>query len=447
MRKTLFISHANPEENDFSKWLSLQLINHGYTVWCDVINLKGGEDFWDEIENEIRENSVKFLFVASENSNRKPNVRKELSVADKTKKKLSDDHFIIPLKYDNLNFDDLNIQVNPLNSIRFDESWAKGLKQLLDLLEEIPNIKEPNPDRDFIVQWWREQHSQENTVKEEPQNFHSNWFPISKLPVALNFHYFKSKYDYRKIDIPKLKYPAIEYKDYICTFAWAYDFMEELPKTETYNQSQTVSISLSDIVAEVNHDLISPREAKRLIIQLLNSAFVKTMQGKEFITYEMSKRHAFYLPDGKIEKNKINKIKLIGKAKDKHWHYAISAFAKGFPQWLLVVNSHIAFTNQEFTFIDSDRTQHTARRKKGKGWHNKEWYNRLSSMMKYLADENGNFNLILGSQEFAEVQTEPLVFTSTHSYQEPTKAIAEEESLEESSLLEYYEPQTEDEVL
>lgn len=150
MRKTLFISHANPDENDFAKWLSLQLINHGYTVWCDVINLKGGEDFWEEIENEIRENSIKFLFVASVNSNRKPNVMKELSVADKTKKKLADDHFIIPLKYNNLKFDDLNIQINPLNAIRFDESWATGLKQLLELLEEIPNIKEPNPDENLF---------------------------------------------------------------------------------------------------------------------------------------------------------------------------------------------------------------------------------------------------------------------------------------------------------
>lgn len=444
MRKTLFISHANPDENDFAKWLSLQLMNHAYTVWCDVINLKGGEDFWDEIENEIRENGIKFLFVASVNSNRRPNVMKELSVADKTKKKLADDHFIIPLKYDNLNFDDLNIQINPLNAIRFDESWATGLKQVLDLLEEIPNIKEPNPDREFILQWWRERHNQENSVKDEPQNFHSNWFPIAKLPETLNFHYFKSKYDPKKVDFTKMKYPALGFGDYCCTFAWAYDFIEELPKTETYNQSQTIKIPLADILSNTENDLIHPREAKRLVIQLLNNAFIKTMQSREFITYQMSNRQAFYLPDGKIEKNKINKIKLIGVTLEKHWHYAISAFTKLYPQWLLVVNSHIAFTDKDYVFIDSDRTQHTARRKKGKGWHNKEWFNRLSAMMKHLADENGFFNLTLGSQEFAQVQTEPLLFTSPVTYQEPQKLKAEEEEENiESSLLEYSEPEKE----
>ena len=46
MRDILFVSHANPEDNEFSQWLSLQLAREGYPVWCDLTKLLGGEDFW-----------------------------------------------------------------------------------------------------------------------------------------------------------------------------------------------------------------------------------------------------------------------------------------------------------------------------------------------------------------------------------------------------------------
>ena len=51
MRNKIFISHANPEDNDQARWLGLQLMTLGYEVWCDVINIKGAEKFWKEIEN------------------------------------------------------------------------------------------------------------------------------------------------------------------------------------------------------------------------------------------------------------------------------------------------------------------------------------------------------------------------------------------------------------
>ena len=35
-RDTLLLSHANPEDNEFTLWLALQLANEGYRVWCDL---------------------------------------------------------------------------------------------------------------------------------------------------------------------------------------------------------------------------------------------------------------------------------------------------------------------------------------------------------------------------------------------------------------------------
>src|SRR5690554_5773199 len=100
MRDTVFISHAAPEDNDFTRWLSLQLVGLGYKVWSDVLKLKGGEDWWKVIENEIRENSIKFILVLSSLSNQKDGVLKELAVAQKVQKKLDDTNYIIPLHID-----------------------------------------------------------------------------------------------------------------------------------------------------------------------------------------------------------------------------------------------------------------------------------------------------------------------------------------------------------
>src|SRR5208283_2138521 len=79
--KMVFVSHANPEDNEFSRWLALQLAKEGYPVWCDLTKLLGGEDFWINIEEAIRTRSSKFLFVLSRTSNSKIGPLQELHVA------------------------------------------------------------------------------------------------------------------------------------------------------------------------------------------------------------------------------------------------------------------------------------------------------------------------------------------------------------------------------
>jgi hypothetical protein len=66
MRNKIFISHASPDDNDFTKWLALKLIALGYEVWCDVLFLDKGADFWKVIDKEIREGAIKFLLATSE---------------------------------------------------------------------------------------------------------------------------------------------------------------------------------------------------------------------------------------------------------------------------------------------------------------------------------------------------------------------------------------------
>jgi hypothetical protein len=98
----VFLSHANPEDNEFTLWLALQLATEGYPVWCDLTKLLGGEDFWKDAEHAIRERTIKFLCVLSKTSNVKIGPLQELQVAQNVMRDNNFQDFIIPLLIDDL---------------------------------------------------------------------------------------------------------------------------------------------------------------------------------------------------------------------------------------------------------------------------------------------------------------------------------------------------------
>jgi len=80
-RTMVFLSHAGPEDNVFTRWLALQLANEGYPLWCDLTKLLGGEAFWEDIQIAYKERTAKFLFVLSRASNEKKGTLDELDCA------------------------------------------------------------------------------------------------------------------------------------------------------------------------------------------------------------------------------------------------------------------------------------------------------------------------------------------------------------------------------
>lgn len=62
-RSTIFITHAAPQDNEFAVWLSSKLAMAGYRIWIDRRRLRGGDDFWDEIDRVLRTESVKQVVV------------------------------------------------------------------------------------------------------------------------------------------------------------------------------------------------------------------------------------------------------------------------------------------------------------------------------------------------------------------------------------------------
>jgi hypothetical protein len=243
----IFVSHANPEDNDFAQWVSLQLANVGYPVWCDLTRLLGGETFWDDIQEAVKERTIKFLFVLSRSSNAKDGTLQELDCAKGMAKKLKTTirDFIIPLKIDDLPHDDVHILVRRLNHISFRPSWARGLAQLLDKLETDTVPKKPNFNPAAVGAWWRRQFDVNRGVTDEPEEYLSNWFPISGLPDKVLCHYVgRNGIGKIEIDSGQFPYPAVKHSDIsLVSFAKANDFTGKLGEHLSVVESEEYLVS------------------------------------------------------------------------------------------------------------------------------------------------------------------------------------------------------------
>src|ERR1700730_14193923 len=82
-RRVVFLNHANPEDNVFVLWLGARLTAAGYHVWSDLLQLVGGERFWNDINEAIRQHTAVFLPILSNASidPAKEGVHNEIAIA------------------------------------------------------------------------------------------------------------------------------------------------------------------------------------------------------------------------------------------------------------------------------------------------------------------------------------------------------------------------------
>ena len=428
MKDTIFISHSNPQDNDFARWLSLKLINMGYKVWADVLQLRGGNYTWGVIEAEIRKSTNKFIFITSRISNIADGCLNELSVADSVRREHGYQDFIIPLKIDEIPFGEMNIHINKLFAIDFTKSWAEGLKNLLEKLIEDKVPLSPDCNSDLVTNWWETVFIGENKVLLKQDEYLSNWFPIKEYPEYIHFHKF-ARYIGANTDIKSLKYPAITYSNYLATFAYCYDFMDELPRSEYYNPNDTLNIRVKDIIDDsLTSNFIQQKEARSILTQLTKNAWEKKLISLGLIRYELANnKNCYALKNNFNDSNRIGRIKLVGKHRERNWHYAISSFIKYYPEFSLAIKAHILFSDSDEGFISNKRIQHNLRRRLGKNWWNFHWREKLSAMMEYVSGEGEHgIRLEVGSEENIMLSKEPVLFSSNYSYIDPTKEVIDD---------------------
>lgn len=424
-RRMLFLSHATPEDNGFGRWLALQLANEGYPVWCDLTKLLGGEDFWKDIQEAIREDSIRFLFVLSRHSNTKDGTLQELAcakgVASKIKSQIRD--FIIALKVDDLPYSDVDIEIQRLNHVSFNSSWATGLHQLLKKLEEDGVPKSPNFSPQAVSTWWRSQaeFSAEHGVTDEPEAEISNWYRIASLPEVLWCHNISRRTSGKlDFDVSGLPWPAVKATDLsFVTFAPAEEVADFLDGSIFIQSS--IKLVAADI-AQKGHPLA------RALVSLLRQGWDKAVEGRGFWMQKMSPQpNRYYMQKGANERiffegvnGKRTYRDVVGYATKRgvlrYWHYAISGKPEMVPYPHIVVRGHVLFSDSGAALWTDAEKSAKARRNQCKGWWNDEWRDRMLAAMSLLRSESGSIALPMSVNESVLLEAQPDTFESPVSY-------------------------------
>jgi hypothetical protein len=133
-RSLVFVSHANPQDNNFAAWLAGKLALAGYNVWSDVTKLIGGELFFDDIETAIRDHAAKFIVILSRVSQTKHGVLDEIDLAIRVERSQNLDGFVIPIRIDDLPFSEVRANIARKQYHRFqpelDEWFVYSIESL-----------------------------------------------------------------------------------------------------------------------------------------------------------------------------------------------------------------------------------------------------------------------------------------------------------------------------
>ena len=432
----VFISHANPEENEFARWLTLQLANEGYPVWCDVTKLLGGEKFWEDIQDAIANRTAKFVFALSQSSNHKTGPLDELNCALGTEKKLKTD-FIVPLKLDDLAYEDVYIGIQRRNHIDFRKSWAQGLSKLLERLKEDNLPKDPKFNPEAVCTWCRSQQefSADQGLLHKPDEHLSNWFTVDNLPSTL-YRHIVTREGIGKIDFDasKFRYPAVKDSELsFLTFAQAQDFDGQLPPKLMIEATQKPTI-------ESVLDRKAPRGYPVHLTQLLRLAWERMMAKTGLRIHELSNRaQCFYFIRGAVENDRLFFDGVEGKRayrdvigyatridRKRYWHYGINAKPALYPTPHYVVKGHVLFSDDGLSLWKSKEKLAKARRSQCKNWWNDEWRDRLLAVMTHLANGEGKIVIPVASDYALTVSRSPETFESPVSYLDPEAIVKEE---------------------
>ncbi|HBG70485.1 MAG: hypothetical protein A2W93_09520 [Bacteroidetes bacterium GWF2_43_63] len=451
MRETIFISHATPEDNDFTIWLASRLELLGYKIWIDKNGLLGGEKFWETIDNVIRDEAVKFLLVYSKNifqkdvngiikeGKLKDGVYKEYSFAESIGKKYNLGDFIILMNIDNADYN-LFIGADRLNQIPFYENWSSGLKQLEKKLIKEEVLKQSEYQNTGFGDWYENHFITQQKVLPKNELYYSNWWSIPKLPESFFIYQFENKEQANHIAKQKTNFPISQITNNLSSFEELSDFdLQQNESKITIKPKCIFEIKVTDVLMGFESSKFpNHRDTENHFKQLLKKVFHQIMKNRGMFWYEMAnKRLAYYYTTSNLTSLKVkfdfpnrktNKSKnknLIGKnSTNGYWHFAVSVKPILSPVLSFSLKNHIAFTDDGLNVWKTDKNEvdkekiHRERRKKGKRLFNEDWRDLFLAFISALK-KDGKIEIKLSSNFILDMPVYPEMFWADFGYFDP----------------------------
>ncbi len=406
-RHSLFISHANPEDNEFTIWLGAKLAAEGYDVWADVLRLIGGDDWQRKLEEALREQATKVLLVGTQKAVAKQGVRNEIQIASDVGRKLNDPNFIIPLRLERFEAPFLIAQAQYID---FRQSWAAGLFELLATLEteyHVPRVKTAS-----TAPWVSLQSLHGKQLIQKPEPLISNWIRVRKLPETI--HFYRS--DDLRANQVDLTFPNVPFRD-------------GLLSCEEHSIEGAISKDLDDALESGWTKLQIPvKDFRSMFANLANQALDAHLDAKGLRLYEMANgRKAWWfganLPDARLSflwQNAKGSRQLRGHSTKRkvYWHFGVSTSYRGGPIRHVRVKSRLVFSEDAITPLPSKQRMHRLRRSFAKGWRNARWRDMLLAFLYWLSGGETVVRVALATDQHLLIELPPIAYASPVSINE-----------------------------
>jgi TIR domain len=418
-RDAIFISHATPEENAFTLWLGGRLTALGYHVFADVLRLRGGDDWERILEDAIRNKAKRFLLVATPGGVQKQGVRNEITLAIETAKRIKEDGFIVPLR---LAAYAPPLQIAHAQYIDFEKGWARGLTELLLLLDEAGLPK--SAAADDAKTWQSLQLKDARAVGNGPETLVSNWLSIDALPPTIAFYDFKGGISIgaAQTAIRDCSVPIASHNRGFISFAPIHQLQDyfgpNLP-LEMIDKCETDAF----LGSGWHSQRLAPKDCRPKFTDMSRRALDSYFETKGLQSFEYANgrnawwptaRHATLNQHTFAWADLKGRRQIVGRSDKRgfHWHYGVSCWARSGPIRHVRVAGRVVFTSNGQDLIGDARRLHRMRRTFCKGWRNDKWRDLLLAFWHWIAAGADSVDISLGEGVAMRLGLPPVTFTA-----------------------------------
>lgn len=414
-RSLVFISHATPQDNDFTLWLGSRLASAGYLIWSDLTKLIGGETHWDDIASAIRDHSIKVVSVCSTVAFPKSGWKDELSLALSVERSKAFKDFVIPIRLDDTPWSDFPVEIIRRNGIDFKCGWQAGLSRLLKKLEADGVPRRTTVDTAALSQWSASLLNMDGDLELLDETLVSNVIEVAEPPKAM----IVSRLLHGAAPPPpEMMRWAAELKQ-----QWAYSFAR-LDQSEDRLFAPESQLELSEFVTrgDPQHGL-SQQDAYNIAASLLRQQIDKAIVNRGLLPcvfangrvghflaaqeQEISPRVRFTDPWDISESRALNGYSPKNKV---FWHFAPEISVQVGRTMSASCHSHVVFTEDGCNVIDDAKLAHRLRRRFCKNWWQDRWRGMTLAYLAYLSDGKALFEVPLSDSVTMSLRLTPSLF-------------------------------------
>lgn len=377
-------------------------MSSGYRVWCDLTNRLSDEEFPDDIDNAIENQSAVVLSILSPSVFADMEHTRQRSLALRVAKEQSREHLIAILLDNNLPTENFDKETKSLRLIDFSSNWGERFEILLQRMEKMQIPKPLLNGKSIAARAFYE----DDVIVEQDESVFLNCYEVIEIPKAIQRFKTNNDVDYEmsKEIQPIWAHRRVDNRTFLSFFS---------PPQELVNKYYYMPAGGGSTIHTEHLDGIS---VQNLISELLKKAmYMKCFQmglqycditGMYYFPFNKlaGNRLSYTKPDGTNTRvNVAGERKYWSPGKEEYYRYHLSPnfFVSQYlyANHVIMVSIRLRMTDIEDRPLPSKKAL-SRRKQLTNDWWNKEWGDRFFAISHFLSDKGV---IIIGSKKSEQI--------------------------------------------